>query len=181
MIRAFLGLDLPAEIRSSLAVEQFLLPLPRRVDPPEFHLTLEFLGEQPEPVLDAVNEGMEALRSPSFDMALSGIGHFGGEHPRAVWAGVAPNLALEALQAKVARICRMAGVRPERRRFHPHVTLGRFTPPDAVDTMRLERAIVDRAGFRTPPFPVREVVLFRSHLGHRGAHYEPLARYPLTG
>ena len=48
MIRAFLGLDLPEEVRSALAVEQFLLPLPRKVDPGQMHLTLVFLGEVPD-------------------------------------------------------------------------------------------------------------------------------------
>jgi len=45
MIRAFLALDLPGDIRSALAVQQFLLPLPRRIEPALFHLTLVFLGE----------------------------------------------------------------------------------------------------------------------------------------
>lgn len=180
MIRAFLGLELPETIRSALAVEQFLLPLPRRVELENLHLTLAFLGEVPEPVLEDLHAALSGLRFAGFDMALAGIGHFGGERPRAVWAGVADCPPLIALQSKVERIAVMAGIKVDRRRFLPHVTLGRFDPPAPDQVMRLERAIAERALFRTPPFRVEAVVMFRSHLRAKGAQYEELARYPLT-
>jgi RNA 2',3'-cyclic 3'-phosphodiesterase len=178
MIRAFLALDLPDPVRSALAVQQFLLPLPRKVDPAQFHLTLAFLGEVPDVVLEAVHDSMLALRVPAFDLALQGIGHFGGAKPHAVYAGVAPNPALLHLQAKVETIARRAGCDIPHSRFVPHVTLGRFPAPAAADLPTLERAIVAGAAFRLDPFPVREVILYRSIIGTR-PRYEDLARYPL--
>ena len=44
MIRAFLGIDLPPSLRGALQVQQFLLPMPRKVEPENLHLTLVFLG-----------------------------------------------------------------------------------------------------------------------------------------
>ncbi len=178
MIRAFLALDLPDHIRSLLAVQQFLLPLPRKMDPAQFHLTLAFLGEVPDMVLEAVHDAMLALRLPAFDLALQSIGHFGGPKPRAVYAGAQVNAALIHLQTKVETIARRAGCDIPHTRFVPHVTLGRFPPPPAADQPTLERAIVAGAGFRTDPFPVREVVLYRSITGTR-PRYDDLARYPL--
>ncbi len=181
MIRAFVALDLPAEVRSALAVQQFLLPLPRKVEPESFHLTLLFLGEVAEPVLEAAHEGFEAIVRPPFDLEVAGLGLFGGERPRAVWAGIRPSEPLDRLQAKIERAARVAGIEPERRRFSPHVTLGRFAPPPPEDRFRLERAVAEGASFRGGRFEVTRFVLYRSHLGPKGARYEELATYPLRG
>lgn len=178
MKRVFLAIDLPDSIRTALAVQQFMLPLPRRVEPENLHLTLVFLGETPLPVLEAVHEAWERLRLPALSLHIQGFGLFGGARPRLCYAGFAPNPALMALQAKVETAARRAGALPEARRFAPHVTLGRFPPPAPEAVFRLERAVA--AGFELLPFEVREMVLYESHLGGRSARYDPLARYPLT-
>lgn len=180
MKRVFLGLDLPDDIRAALAVQQFLLPLPRRRPPETFHLTLVFLGEVPLPLLEAVHEAWEVLHVPAFSLQIQGFGLFGGDRPRVCYAALAPNPALMALQAKVEQAARRAGASPEARRFTPHITLGRFPPPPPAETMRLERAVAMGAGFAPPAFALREMVLFESLSGGKGARYVPLARYPLT-
>ena len=179
MIRAFLGIDLPAAVRGALQVQQFLLPLPRKVEPENLHLTLVFLGECPEPALQAAHEGFEALRERGFPLALQGLGLFGKDKPRVAWAGVGPSPELMKLQAKVETIARRAGCPIDARKFTPHVTLGRFQPPPPADAMRLERAVAMGTGFRTDPWEVTELTLWRSHLTGKGSQYEVLARYPL--
>ena len=180
MIRAFLGIELPLAVRGALQVQQFLLPLPRKVDPEALHLTLVFLGDCPEPALEAAHEGFEALKEARFSLSLQGLGLFGKEKPRAAWAGVVPSPELLHLQAKVETIARRAGCPLDARKFIPHVTLGRFQPPAPPDAMRLERAVAMGAGFRTEPWEVTDLTLWRSHLTGKGSHYEVLARYPLA-
>jgi 2'-5' RNA ligase len=180
MIRAFLGIDLPQAVRGALQVQQFLLPMPRKVDPESLHLTLVFLGDCPEPTLEAANEGLDALRERAFPIKLQGLGLFGKDKPRAAWAGVAPSPDLTHLQAKVETIARRGGCPLDTRKFLPHVTLGRFQPPSPLDAMRLERAVAMGATFRTEPWIVTELTLWRSHLTSKGSHYEVLARYPLV-
>lgn len=180
MIRAFLGLDLPPAVRGALQVQQFLLPLPRKVEPETFHLTLVFLGDCPEPALEIAHEGFAALREPRFELSLRGLGLFGKTKPRAAWAGVTPSPALLHLQSKVETIAHRAGCPIDRRKFVPHVTLGRFSPPPLADALRLERAVAMGAGFRSDPWPVTELVLWRSHHTAHGSRYETLARYPLA-
>ncbi len=46
--------------------------------------------------------------------------------------------------------------------------------------MRLERAVAMGQGFRTDPWEVTELTLWRSHLTARGPQYQVLIRYPLT-
>jgi RNA 2',3'-cyclic 3'-phosphodiesterase len=180
MIRAFLGIDLPHAVRGACRVQQFLVPLPRKVDPDNLHLTLVFLGDCPEPALEAAHEGFGALRANVLSLSLQGLGLFGKARPRAAWAGVAPSPELAHLQARVETVARRAGCPVDARKFVPHVTLGRFPPPDLADTARLERAVASGAGFRTEPWEVTELTLWRSHLTGKGSHYEVLARYSLA-
>lgn len=179
MIRAFLALPLPEPVLSALRVQQFLLPLPRKEPPENFHMTLVFLGEHPEPVLQAAHEGFEALRMPRFALSLQGLGLFGGEKPRVAWAGVSPSEPLMRLQAKLEQAARRAGITVDSRRFVPHVTLGRFPPPPIEETMRLERAIAGGMDFRSQSFEVTEFVLYESHPSPKGSRYAELIRYPL--
>ena len=180
MRRVFLALDLPDDIRAALAVQQFLLPLPRRVPAENFHLTLVYLGETPEPLLETVHEAWADLRLPALSLQIQGFGLFGGDRPRSCHAALAPNPDLMALQAKLETAARRAGADPEHRRFTPHITLGRFRPPPPAEAMRLERAVAMGVGFAPPAFICREMVLYESHLGGKTAHYEALARYPFT-
>lgn len=179
MIRAFVAIALPDTIRSALAVEQFLLPLPRRVEPDSFHMTLCFLGEIPDVILEAAHEGFSAIAMPAFPLTIAGLGLFGGARPRVAWAGAEGGAPLLRLQAKVERAARVAGAEPEARRFTPHVTLGRFPPPAPEERMRLERAIASGAGFQAGVFEVSAFTLFRSVRGAGGSRYEVLADYPL--
>lgn len=178
MIRAFAAVPLPEEVQERLGVLMQMLPLPRRLPEENLHLTLAFLGEVPEPVLEEVHYALEAVAAPRFTLSLRGVGTFGGDRPRAVYAGVVPEPALDRLQAKVATAARRAGAQVEARRFVPHVTLARLRPGQ-VEPARLERALLDTAGFATEAFAVDSFVLYRSHLGHERAVYEELAHYPL--
>jgi RNA 2',3'-cyclic 3'-phosphodiesterase len=180
MIRAFVGIGIPPAVRGALTVQQFLLPLPRRVEPETFHLTLVFLGDCAHDTLQTAHEGFEALREAGFPLQLQGLGLFGRDKPHTVWAGVAPSPPLVHLQRKVETISRRAGCQVDARKFTPHVTLGRFPPPAFPETARLERAVAMGAGFRTDPWPVTDLVLWQSLRTGKGPHYAELARYPMS-
>jgi 2'-5' RNA ligase len=179
MIRAFLALPLPDPVLSALRVQQFLLPLPRQVDPDSFHLTLVFLGEVQDHLLEAAHDHFIATRIPPFDIALQGLGLFGGAKPHAAWAGVAPSEPLTRLAAKLDHAARSAGIRTEARRFAPHVTLGRFPTPSPDDVTRLERAIAQGMGFTTDPWRVDHFDLYDSRQTTKGPRYDLLYRYIL--
>jgi RNA 2',3'-cyclic 3'-phosphodiesterase len=181
MMRTFLALDLPEEVRGALRVLQFLLPLPSEVPQENFHLTLSFFGNLPERTLEAVHDHLLAIHLPAFELTLAGAGLFGGAAPRAAWAGVAPEPALLRLQSKVETAARRGGATIAAHNFVPHVTLGRFSPPLPEERLRLERAIVSNMAFRAGPFPVVEFVLYSSVTTTRGRRYDALFRYPLSG
>lgn len=176
MIRAFLALPLPEPAALSLALAQARLPLPRPVPIENLHITLAFLDSQPEPLLEELHLTLDGLRLPAPRLTITGFGTFGGAIPDNVHALIAPDAALSALQSKVSRAARQAGIALPARRFVPHVTLGRG-PHDAA---ALARALATLAPLRADPWTAPEMILYRSTLLKSGSAYDPLARYALN-
>ncbi len=182
MIRAFVALPLPEPVLDALIAAQAGLPVGRPLPRENMHVTLAFLGEHPMPVIKDVHHALGAIRAPEFGLSLAGLGLFGGDKPRLLHAEVVPAPGLKHLRAKVLQAAREAGLEFDRARFHPHVTLARFTAgtltPD--ETARLHNFVLRRADFRAGPFEAERFVLYRSHLGRDGSHYEEMAEYPLV-
>ncbi|WP_232831596.1 RNA 2',3'-cyclic phosphodiesterase [Pseudogemmobacter bohemicus] len=179
-MRVFIGLDLPGPLREALVMQQFLLPLQRRVPAEDLHITLVFCEKLRDDAAGALHDALSSLHLPGFDLTLAGLGLFGGNRPHSAWAGVAQSDGLVALQAAVEAAGRRAGLDLPHRRFVPHVTLGRFARPDPATLMRLERGIAAGAGFAAGPWRVDEMVLWHSELTEGGPRYSELARYPFT-
>lgn len=180
-MRIFVALDLPADVESQLAVQQFLLPIPRKIPREQFHITLCYMGEMRDDAIEALHEGLLRLKIAPFSLSLAGFGLFGKAKPNAVWAAVLPSDPLTHLQAKIERIGRMAGADIPARNFVPHITLGRFAPMKPDDAAPLERAVIQGAGFRSGPWEVPDMALYQSTLTPDGPRYDVLARYPFAG
>lgn len=178
-MRVFVALDVPSDVESQLVVQQFLMPIPRKVDRSQFHLTLCFIDEMRDAELEALHEGLMALRMAPFEVALAGFGIFGKAKPHAVWAAAAPSEPLARLQAKVERVAREAGADVPARRFVPHITLGRFPAMQPEDAARLELAVINGGGFRAGPWETSEMVLYQSTLTPDGPRYDALMQYKL--
>ena len=177
-MRAFVAIPVPEDICERLEDLQSNLPVGRLADPETFHITLAFLGEEPVERIEAAHEALEGLAAAPFSLRLDGLDTFGGATPKTLFAAVAPSDPLATLQRKVRSLLHGAGIMPDRARFRPHVTLARFRPGSGTEA-GLMRFLTRHATFGTAPFPVTEVVLYRSHLTGDGAIHEPLAEYPL--
>lgn len=178
MIRSFVALALPDAVRTEFMILGHGLPVPRPVPAENLHLTLVFLGEIVETVLEDVHMALGAIRAPAVPVRFGRLDLFGGAKPRVVYAAVAEDPALVHLQAKVETAARRAGLAIPARRFVPHVTLATL-PERGLDLDRLARTVAGRPGPVAPPFVAEDFRLFRSHLGSDGPIYEELARYPL--
>ena len=142
----------------------------------QLHLTLRFIGEVERPVADDIADALAAIHSLSFELRISGTGRFEQRNSGALWAGVEPRAPVAALAAKVERACQQAGLEPERRAFHPHITLARWKGRRTREVA----AYLDRTrGLTSDPFEVHQFILFESRLSKHGAHYEEVASYPL--
>jgi 2'-5' RNA ligase len=177
MIRAFLALPLPPDLADALVPVQAALRLPRPVPAQDFHVTLCFLGELREDVLEEVDSALRALVLPAPVLTVTGLGAF-GTPPEGVHAALAADPVLERVQAKCAQAVRGAGVTLDRRRFTPHVTLGRGPVLDAVG---LAQAMGRVGALRLPAVRATAMALMRSRLRPEGPLYDTLADYPLGG
>lgn len=180
MIRAFLALPLPDPILHRLGMVQHVLRLTDPIPRESLHLTLAFLGEQPEPVLEELHHGLNARALPMPVLQLDGLGVFGGDAPRSLHARIAPEPRLLALQARVSQIARDAGIALERRKFIPHVTLARFARGE-VSAQTLAAGFAAVGALTSAPLVPEHLVLFRSTLRRDGAVHDALAEYQLTG
>jgi 2'-5' RNA ligase len=178
MPRLFAGLELPEDIRDHLSDLERPLPGARWVAADDLHITLRFAGDVEGLVAREFEQGLEEIEADAFELRLAGLGTFGGNDPRVIWAGVEPNPSLDALARACDRAARNAGLPPETKPFKPHVTLARLrnTPPDLV-----ARALGKIGAFRTEPFPVGAFVLFSSRPKVGGGPYVVEATYPLRG
>jgi 2'-5' RNA ligase len=72
-MRAFLALPLPDTICDALERLQESIPGGNLIPPENFHLTLAFLGEQPEHALEDLHFSLEAFRATAFGVHLKGL------------------------------------------------------------------------------------------------------------
>jgi 2'-5' RNA ligase len=142
----------------------------------QLHLTLRFVGEVERPVAEDLAAALGRIRVEPFEIRVSGVGRFEQRNSGALWAGVEPKPPVAALAAKVERACVAVGLEPERRAFHPHITLARWK---GRRTRELASFLERTRGLASDPFEVREFTLFESRLSRHGAHYEEVASYPL--
>ncbi len=178
MVRLFVALELPDELRERLAAIARGVEGARWVAPENLHVTLRFVGEVDDAAARDIAMDLSAIRAPAFDLTLVGAGHFEtGRRVRQLWVGVERNPALVALHDKLELVLVRAGLDPEKRRFQPHVTLARLNGA-APETVR--RWLGANTLFRAVPFRVESFVLFSSFLGKAGPIYRAEAEFPLT-
>lgn len=176
MHRLFVAIRPPEPIRDRLIDAMDESPLLRWTGDEQLHLTLRFIGEVERPLANDIADALGQIRFPAFELRISGIGRFDRKSGGALWAGVEPRKPVVELAAKVERACVSAGVEPERRAFHPHVTIARYNRRNAESARDFE---LRRSDLASQPFAVDRFIMFESHLSRHGAHYEQVAEYRL--
>lgn len=178
MVRLFVAIELPAEVRARLGGLGAGVPGARWVDPEQIHLTLRFIGEVDGGAFEDVRLALGAVRAAPFEIMLEGVGHFGDRRRvRALWAGVAPGAALNRLAAQIEAALAGAGCEPEGRKFKAHVTLARLR---GAPVSRVADFLAANALFQAGPIAVDRFQLFSSRLSNSGPSYRVEASYELT-
>ncbi|MCH8110511.1 MAG: RNA 2',3'-cyclic phosphodiesterase [Proteobacteria bacterium] len=177
MVRLFVAIDLPAQVRARLGGLGAGVPGARWVDPEQIHLTLRFIGEVDGAAFEDVRLALSAVRAPRFEVMLEGVGHFGDRRRvRALWAGVAPGAALNRLAGQIEAALVGAGLEPEGRKFKAHVTLARLR---GAPVSRVADFLAGNALFQAGPIAVDRFQLYSSRLSQSGPSYRVEASYEL--
>ena len=147
---------------------QHRLALPgRRIPPEQLHLTLHFLGQCSPEQQASLQQQLDRLSLPGFELDLDRLGCF----PRAgvVWLGPStPPPALMALADTVELKCRALGIGKPHRAYRPHITLFRHCKTDKLPAI-------------TPiHYQPQALCLYRSTLTDQGPVYDCLKRWPLA-
>ena len=131
---------------------------------------MRFLGHVDLAVAEGIADGVSAAAPRAFDVGLGGLGSFQrGRMARVVWLGLAEGVGqIGELVARVEGESVRAGLAPEGRKFHAHLTLARARDRDGAPLPELPE----------PPtlasWKATELILYRSHLGRAGSTYEKL-------
>ena len=178
MPRLFTGLEIPADVALALSLKRGGLVGARWIDAEFYHITLRFIGDVDGRTAGEVIDALDRLaNSEAFTIKLSHLGAFGGDKPRALFAGVEVNATLTHLQAAQERVLQRLGLEPESRKFTPHVTLARLRGTSPVD---LAEFIANAGRFTPLEFPVKRFVLFSSKDSVGGGPYLVEQAYPLA-
>lgn len=181
MLRLFVAVDLPAELRDEVAGLRIPVTGARWANPKQLHITLRFLGATAEDALPDVQARLATVSQRAFRLRLCGTGVFPearagqpGKPPKVLWLGLEPAHDLARLKRAVdTALAADAEAQP----FAPHLTLARFSArPDPT----LSGFLSKFQGYTSAYGWVRSFHLYQSTLRREGALHACVASYPLT-
>jgi len=165
--RLFVAIDLPESTRQLLAD---LDPRVRGVhwtDPAQMHLTLSFLGDVPDESDSDLRERLGVIELGAFFLPIVGVGAFSAKGaPKIIWIGVGKaHPHLFQIHKRVQEAALAAGLDPELRPWHPHVTLARCRD---VSAQSLRKFLQSNAEFDAGLIHVKDFHLYSSKLTPAG-------------
>ena len=184
-MRVFVAVRIPVRIQRELArlvrkLAETAIPV-RWVPPENLHLTLRFLGQQPDERRALIVEALAraAEDTSSFMVSFGSVGAFPSpRQPRVIWIAVNPAPRLRVLRGSVELQLARAGFGTDDSPFHPHVTLGRAARGSEPGAFR-EFVPASRNLAIDSELRVSSIDLIRSHLRPSGVQYELLDRVRL--
>ncbi len=202
MIRAFLAVELSEPLRAGLATLQ--QELRRRIErevgrdariawvqPASLHLTLKFLGDTEEkviePLRDAIAQAIGIQRAVSIPMARLGA-YPRLQGPRVIWVGPSEDweqgaeaTRLAVMQRQIEQICEGFGFARDTKPFNPHLTLARIKNGERAVGIALTKTGAADKPLTLGTLAAFAVVLMKSDLKPTGSVYTKLWEVRLSG
>jgi RNA 2',3'-cyclic 3'-phosphodiesterase len=195
-MRLFIALDIDDEIRERIAhfmegVSGFA-PDARWVKRESLHVTLKFIGEQPEEMVERIKHALGTVSEAASPIHFRGYGFFPTpKSARVFWVGMEADSHLAALAAAIDAKMPPLGIPKEARAFSPHLTLARgggggsgsprWRKGDAPN--RTFKLLQDKLSALPEPefgtMTARAFFLYQSRLSPKGSSYTKLAKFAL--
>ncbi|TDJ07367.1 MAG: RNA 2',3'-cyclic phosphodiesterase [Deltaproteobacteria bacterium] len=163
MIRIFIAIDLPEDIKGSLTSLRSKIKCANWVKREQMHLTLTFIGEVSEFKLREITEVLNQISFHPFSLKLYGVGHFA---QKVFWAGINPNEDLGLLKDEIDQKLLGIGIQLENKSYKPHIALARLKGSKADDLAKL---LEQFSLFESREIKVDKFILFSSTLTPKGA------------
>lgn len=192
LVRTFVGIRCGRAMRQALHREGMELkgddPVVKLPAIEDLHITVQYLGDTAQEDITHIAEALEEAVAdiPPFLVDYAGVGAFPNiERPRAIWAGIDPEGGAEELRAiakAVGNALRPLGYRPEKRAYHPHVTIARAhsKPSDRfLEALKQANARSQEMGLGEEMLSDLKLIL--SDPGSGPYHYIDLTTVPLGG
>ena len=149
----------------------------KAVEPVNYHITLQFLGDTGQDTLNQLRGEFRGLEPgiPALPFTLKGLGAFPNiRRPSVLWCGLDLDMSvIERARSMVEDLTGRHGFIKETRPFKPHLTLGRVRkevklPPECADYVAANRDTVFGA------LRFDRIILFKSELRRDGPLYTAL-------
>jgi 2'-5' RNA ligase len=148
------------------------------VAPENIHVTLRFLGEIPISATAQICDALQRVRFTPFHTELRGVGCFPRlDRIRVLWIGMERGVTeLTNLYNETQTRLQRCGIAPDRRRFRPHITIGRVRSRKNMD--RLAQVVTGLAHATIGVQAVTAIKLKKSELTPKGPIYTSLCEIP---
>ncbi|MBX5329255.1 MAG: RNA 2',3'-cyclic phosphodiesterase [Candidatus Bathyarchaeota archaeon] len=131
-IRSFIAFDMDSEqVLKRITDIQSLLTKTgadlKLVEPKNIHITVRFLGNITQPMVDKIFEEMKKVQFVPFNIKIRGTGAFPNlRYPRVLWAGITEGVdQLRNIFNQLEPRLRSLGFTPDPKGFSPHLTIAR--------------------------------------------------------
>jgi len=194
-MRLFIALDIDEAVRERIArfvegVSGFAADA-RWMRPESLHVTLKFIGEQPESVVDQIKLALSNVSASTAEIQFRGYGFFPtASSARVFWVGIEAGPQLATLAAAIDDKTAALGIPKEDRAFSPHLTLARGAgasgsarrhntdgPNRAFQGLQEKLSVLPKPEFGT--MTARKFFLYQSQLSPKGSKYTKLAAFDL--
>jgi len=194
-MRLFVALDINEAIRERIGGfggELRTMATVRWVNTESLHITLKFIGEQPESNVSAIEAALAKVSAANMRIAFRGCGFFpNAKSSRIFWIGVEARPELAQLAKQIDEVLAPIGIEKEKRAFSPHLTLARAAggsgaPGRQKDDRPNQSFAAVQKRLSEMPAPefgtmtAREFFLYRSQLSSQGSRYTKIARFALS-
>jgi 2'-5' RNA ligase len=186
-MRVFIAIDINEEVQKAIGKLQKKIQNETRIDkgvkwvrPELMHLTLKFLGDVKDDILNDVCKitGEVVAKYSAFNLDIENAGHFGGNSARVLWVGTGDgNEILAQIAGDLNEKLQHLGFAPETRRFTGHLTLCRIK--NAGAGYELARVAQEFGDFEAGTVIVDRIIVYQSQLSSEGPTYTPIAKYNL--
>ncbi len=166
--RLFVGIEIPSNCQAGLRTIDPRIAGLRWLSVGQFHLTLSFLGQIETRAEERLQAVLSEVRVPPFFLPLRGVGTFSSRgRISVVWVGVGKGHPhLFALHQRIQDAILSAGIEPDLKPFHPHVTVGRAK---GISQQAIRPFLRSQADTEFGMFWVTGFALYSSVLAEEGA------------